>query len=241
LELGGSDPFIVMPSADLEQAASVATQARVQNNGQSCIAAKRFIVAEPIAERFQQIVVERFKALKVDDPMKEETDVGPLVNESGLAGIQQQVENLVAHGAKVLTGGKRLDRPGYYYEPTIISNVDPQAEAAKEEIFGPVALIFRARDVDAAIALANSTTFGLGAAVFTNDVGEQQKFVNDLEAGAVFVNGMVKSDPRLPFGGVKASGYGRELSMVGIHEFVNIKTVWIGPSKQAQPVRAPSE
>ncbi len=231
LELGGSDPFIIMPSADLKQAASVATQARVQNNGQSCIAAKRFIVAEEVADEFQWLLTERFKALKVGDPMEDDTDVGPLVNESGLKALDEQVHSLVASGGKVLTGGKRMQRVGNFYEPTIVAGVPPESPAAKEEIFGPVATLFRARDAQAAIAIANSTTFGLGSSVWTNDQAERERFIDELEAGSVFVNGMVKSDPRLPFGGVKASGYGRELSVAGIREFVNVKTVWIGPAK----------
>jgi succinate-semialdehyde dehydrogenase / glutarate-semialdehyde dehydrogenase len=231
LELGGSDPFIVMPSANLEKAVHTAVSARVQNNGQSCIAAKRFIAATPIADEFTRRFVDRFEALKVGDPMDESTDVGPLVSESSLRDLHDQVQRLVQAGGKILTGGKRLDRPGFYYAPTIIADVPPDAPVAKEELFGPVAVLFRARGTDDAIRLANSTTFGLGASVWTNDKIEQERFINGIEAGAVFVNGMVKSDPRLPFGGVKASGYGRELSAVGIREFVNIKSVWIGPAK----------
>lgn len=233
LELGGSDPFIVMPSADLEQAVTLATLARVQNNGQSCIAAKRFIVADQVADEFQRRLVERFKALRVGDPMSDTTDLGPLASESGLQGVDEQVRSLAAQGAKVLTGGSRLSMPGYYYAPTVIADVPPQAPTAKEELFGPVAMLFRVRNADEAIALANSTSFGLGASVWTNNAAEREKFINGIEAGAVFVNGMVKSDPRLPFGGVKASGYGRELGQQGIREFVNIKTVWIGPPKQS--------
>jgi succinate-semialdehyde dehydrogenase / glutarate-semialdehyde dehydrogenase len=233
LELGGSDPFIVMPSADLDQAVAVATQARVQNNGQSCIAAKRFIVAESIADEFQQKFVERFKALRVGDPMADDTDVGPLVNESGVREVERQVHALSDAGAKVLTGGKRADGRGFYYPPTIVADVPPQAAAAKEEVFGPVAMVFRVPNAAAAIALANATTFGLGASIWTNDSKERDEFIKEIEAGAVFVNGMVKSDPRLPFGGVKASGYGRELSEFGIREFVNVKTVWIGPPKSS--------
>ncbi len=229
LELGGSDPFIVMPSANLDRAVAVATQARVQNNGESCIAAKRFIVADAVADEFVRKFVERFEALRVGDPMAETTEVGPLVNESSVAEIDRQVQALVAAGAKVLVGGKRLQQPGYYYAPTIVADVPPQSAVAKEEIFGPVAMVFRVHDADEAIAIANGTAFGLGASVWTNDASERDWFIKRIEAGAVFVNGMVKSDPRLPFGGVKASGYGRELSEFGIREFVNVKTVWIGP------------
>ena len=231
LELGGSDPFIVMPSADVAQAAETAVTARVQNNGQSCIAAKRFITATPVADEFTRRLVERFKALKVGDPMDESTDVGPLVSESSLKELDDQVQRLVQAGGKILTGGKRLERQGYYYAPTVIVDVPVDAPIAKEELFGPVAVLFRARDADDAIRIANATTFGLGSSVWTNDAIEREKFINGIEAGAVFVNGMVKSDPRLPFGGVKASGYGRELSSFGIREFVNIKSVWIGPTK----------
>ncbi|MBV8340202.1 MAG: NAD-dependent succinate-semialdehyde dehydrogenase [Candidatus Eremiobacteraeota bacterium] len=231
LELGGSDPFIVMPSADLELAAQTATTARVQNNGQSCIAAKRFITAQSIADEFARRLVERFNALKVGDPMDETTDVGPLVNEASLNELESQVRRLVEAGGKILAGGKRLPSKGYYYAPTVISGVPVDAPIAKEELFGPVAVVFRATDTDDAIRIANATTFGLGSSVWTKDAAEREKFINGIEAGAVFVNGMVKSDPRLPFGGVKASGYGRELSAFGIREFVNVKSVWIGPAK----------
>jgi succinate-semialdehyde dehydrogenase/glutarate-semialdehyde dehydrogenase len=231
LELGGSDPFIVMPSADIALAVQTAVTARVQNNGQSCIAAKRFITALPIADEFARRMVERFEALKVGDPMDETTDVGPLVSESSLKELDGQVRRLVEAGGKVLTGGKRLDRKGYYYAPTVIAGVPADAPAAKEELFGPVAVLFRARDATDAIQIANATTFGLASSVWTNDAAERERFINGIEAGAVFVNGMVKSDPRLPFGGVKASGYGRELSTFGIREFVNVKSVWIGPAK----------
>ena len=231
LELGGSDPFIVMPSADVALAAQTATTARVQNNGQSCIAAKRFIIAQAIADDFARRMVERFEALKVGDPMDEATDVGPLVNEASLNELDSQVQRLVEAGGKVLTGGKRLPGRGFYYAPTVIAGVPIDAPVAKEELFGPVAVIFRANGVDDAIRIANSTTFGLGSSVWTQDAGERDRFINGIEAGAVFVNGMVKSDPRLPFGGVKASGYGRELSAFGIREFTNVKTIWVGPAR----------
>ncbi len=225
LELGGSDPFVVMPSADVTQAVQTAVTARVQNNGQSCIAAKRFITALPVADEFARRMVERFESLKVGDPMDDATDVGPLVNESAVKELDDQVHRLVEAGGMVLTGGKRLEGRGFYYAPTVIAGVPVDAPVAKEELFGPVAVLFRARDADDAMAIANATTFGLGSSVWTNDAAEREKFINGLEAGAVFVNGMVKSDPRLPFGGVKASGYGRELSAHGIREFVNIKSV----------------
>ncbi len=231
LELGGSDPFIVTAKADVAAAASTAVTARTINNGQSCIAAKRFILDQTIADRFERIMVEKFEALVVGDPMDERTDVGPLVNKESVDGLHDQVQRLVKAGGRVLTGGKPLDRKGCFYAPTVVTAVDPSWAAAKEEFFGPVALIFRVGSVADAIAVANSTTFGLGASAWTNDVGERDALIGGIEAGAVFVNGMVKSDPRLPFGGVKHSGYGRELGALGMREFMNAKTVWIGPSK----------
>jgi succinate-semialdehyde dehydrogenase / glutarate-semialdehyde dehydrogenase len=227
LELGGSDPFIVMPSCDLEETVRTAVQARTINNGQSCIAAKRFIVAEAIAEEFERRFVRGMEALQVGDPMDEKTQVGPLATEDILTGLDEQVRKSVAAGARVLTGGKRLDRPGNYYAPTVLTDIPPDSPAYREELFGPVALLFRVPDIDAAIRLANDTTFGLGSSAWTNDPAERARFIDELEAGLVFINAMVASDPRLPFGGVKHSGYGRELSVFGIREFVNIKTVWI--------------
>jgi succinate-semialdehyde dehydrogenase/glutarate-semialdehyde dehydrogenase len=227
LELGGSDPFIVMPSANLEEAVKTAVRARTINNGQSCIAAKRFIVAEAIAGEFERRFVEGMAALRVGDPLEETTDVGPLATPDVLAGLDEQVRRTVAAGARVLTGGKRLERPGYYYEPTVLTDIPVGSPAYREELFGPVALLFRVRDLDEAIQLANDTTFGLGAAAWTGSAAERERFIDELEAGLVFINGMVASDPRLPFGGVKESGYGRELGVHGIREFVNIKTVWI--------------
>jgi succinate-semialdehyde dehydrogenase / glutarate-semialdehyde dehydrogenase len=227
LELGGSDPFVVMPSADLEAAVRTAVKARTINNGQSCIAAKRFIVAESIAEEFERKYVAGFKALKVGDPMDAATDIGPLANENQVLTIAEQVERSIAAGAKLLTGGKRLDKPGYWYEPTVLTNVTPESPAYYDEVFGPVAILFRARTVDDAIRLANDSPFGLGASAWTNDPAERKRFVEEIEAGMVFINAMVASDPRVPFGGVKQSGYGRELSRHGVHEFVNAKTVWV--------------
>jgi len=227
LELGGSDPFVVMASADLDAAVRTAVKARTINNGQSCIAAKRFIVAESIAEEFERKYVAGFKALKVGDPMDAATDIGPLANENQVVTIAQQVERSIAAGARLLTGGKRLDRPGCWYEPTVLTNVTPESPAYYDEVFGPVAILFRARTVDDAIRLANDSPFGLGASAWTNDPAEQKRFVEEIEAGMVFINTMVASDPRVPFGGVKQSGYGRELSRHGIHEFVNAKTVWV--------------
>ncbi len=227
LELGGSDPFIVLASADLAAAVSVAVTARLQNNGQSCIAAKRFIVVESVAEEFSQRLVSQYEALKVGDPMLETTDIGPLATPTILAELAEQVRKSVAMGAKVLIGGKPLDIPGNFYLPTILSDIPQGSPAQKEEFFGPVALLFRVQDLDAAISLANDSPFGLGASAWTNDAQERDRLINEIEAGAVFINGMVKSDPRLPFGGIKRSGYGRELGIQGIQEFVNVKTVWI--------------
>jgi succinate-semialdehyde dehydrogenase / glutarate-semialdehyde dehydrogenase len=227
LELGGSDPFVVMPSADLDAAVQTAITARTINNGQSCIAAKRFIVAEPIAGDFERRFVRGMEALRVGDPLEVTTDVGPLATEAILAGLDEQVQKTIAAGARALTGGRRLDRPGYYYAPTVLTDIPEDSPAHREELFGPVAVLFRARDVDAAIRQANDTIFGLGASAWTNDPSERARFIDELESGMVFINGMVASDPRLPFGGVKQSGYGRELSVFGIREFVNIKSVWI--------------
>jgi len=216
-----------MHSAELAEAVTTAVKARTINNGQSCIAAKRFIVDARIYDEFESRFVEEMKALRVGDPLKESTDIGPLATEQILKDVDQQVKTSVAAGALVLTGGKRLDRPGNFYEPTVLVNIPADSPASCEEIFGPVAVLFRVRNIDEAIKLANSTTFGLGAAAWTNEESEQERFTDELEAGCVFINGMVASDPRLPFGGIKNSGYGRELSDFGIREFVNIKTVWI--------------
>jgi len=231
LELGGSDPFIVMPSANLKEAVTTAVKARTINNGQSCIAAKRFIVASEVYDEFERGFVDQMKALIVGDPFEEKTDIGPLATPQIVKDLDEQVQKAVASGARVLTGGKRLDRSGNFYEPTVLVDVDPATEVSCEEIFGPVAMLFRVKNIDEAIRLANATPFGLGSAAWTNDAKEQQQFIDELQAGSVFINGMVASDPRLPFGGVKHSGYGRELAEFGIREFVNIKTVWIGESK----------
>lgn len=228
LELGGSDPFIVMPSADLELAVSTAVQSRMLNNGQSCIAAKRFIVADSIGDRFQEQLLEKFQALTIGDPRHQETDIGPLATASIRSELDQQVQRAVQEGAKILTGGQPItDRPGNYYPPTILTDIALDSVTAQSEFFGPVALLFRVQDLDEAIAVANHIPFGLGASAWTTDVQESQRLVREIEAGGVFINGMVKSDPRLPFGGIKRSGYGRELSSQGIHEFVNVKTVWV--------------
>src|SRR3984893_9510750 len=227
LELGGSDPFIVMPTANLETAVSTAVKARIFNNGQSCIAAKRFIVAEPIADEFERRFVSKMEALKVGDPFEESTELGPLSTADGVADLVRDVQKTVDAGGRVLTGGKPLDRPGNFYAPTVLTDIPKDSPAYKEELFGPVASVFRARDVDDAIRIANDSRFGLGSSAWTNDRKERERFIPDLEAGMVFINRMVASDPRVPFGGVKWSGHGRELSEHGIREFTNIKTVWI--------------
>ena len=227
LELGGSDPFIVMPSANLDTAVETAVQARVQNNGQSCIAAKRFIVAEPIANEFERKFVARMESLNVGDPFEEKTELGPLATPDGVKDLDADVQKTVKAGAKVLTGGHPLKQPGNFYAPTVLANVPKGSPAYGEELFGPVASIFRVKDVDDAIRLANDVRFGLGSSVWTNDEKEQERFINGLDAGMVFINKMVASDPRIPFGGVKQSGHGRELGVHGIREFVNAKTVWI--------------
>jgi succinate-semialdehyde dehydrogenase / glutarate-semialdehyde dehydrogenase len=227
LELGGSDPFIVMPSANLNEAIGTAIKARIINNGQSCIAAKRFIIAQEMADEFEHRFVEGMEMLKVGDPMDETTDIGPLATIDILDGLNEQVRRTVAAGARLLTGGKRLERPGNYYAPTVLTDIPKTSPAYHEELFGPVASLFRVKSLDEAIHLANDTTFGLASSVWTNNKQEQDRLIDEIEAGLVFINGMVASDPRLPFGGVKRSGYGRELSAHGIREFVNIKTVWI--------------
>jgi succinate-semialdehyde dehydrogenase/glutarate-semialdehyde dehydrogenase len=227
LELGGSDPFIVFPSGNWDEAAETAAFSRTLNNGQSCIAAKRFIVHETIAPQFLEKLRIQFASLKVGDPMDAETDIGPLATEAVFNTIAQQVDQAVGLGAKVLIGGQKLEGPGYFYPPTILTNLPADAPLMKEEFFGPVALVFTVPEIESAIALANNTPFGLGSSVWTTDPEEQTQFIRDIEAGAVFINGLVKSDPRLPFGGIKRSGYGRELALPGIRAFVNAKTVWI--------------
>jgi succinate-semialdehyde dehydrogenase/glutarate-semialdehyde dehydrogenase len=227
LELGGSDPFIVMKSANLEQAVTVGVKARVLNNGQSCIAAKRFIVEESIADEFERLFVKKMEELKVGDPFDEHTDVGPLATADGLEDLDADVQKTIQAGARLLTGGKRLNQPGNYYLPTVLTNIPEGSPAACGELFGPVASLFRAKNAEDAIRIANTSPFGLGASAWTNDSAEREKFINGLESGMVFINRMVASDPRLPFGGVKRSGHGRELAIFGIREFMNIKTVSI--------------
>jgi succinate-semialdehyde dehydrogenase / glutarate-semialdehyde dehydrogenase len=227
LELGGSDPFIVMSSADFEAAVRTAVRARTINNGQSCIAAKRFIVSESIADKFEERLVAGMRDLVVGDPMDPKTDVGPLANEAQVKTLTEQMDRSIRAGARLLTGGRPLKGPGYYFAPGVLTGITEESPAYRDEVFGPVALLFRARDIDHAIHIANDSPFGLGASAWTRDPEEQNRFIAELEAGMVFINGMVASDPRLPFGGVKHSGYGRELGIYGLREFVNIKTVWI--------------
>ena len=227
LELGGSDPFIVMPSANLDAAVKTGIKARIVNNGQSCIAAKRFIVHDAVADEFQQRFVEAMEALRVGDPLEETTDVGPLAMPQIVEDLEKQVSSSVSAGARLLTGGKRLRDRGNFYAPTILADIPHDAPAYAEETFGPVASLFRVRDAEEAVRLANATPFGLGASVWTQDRDEAERFIAGVESGQVFVNAMVASDPRLPFGGVKHSGFGRELGVYGIREFVNIKTVWV--------------
>lgn len=226
LELGGSDPFIVMPSADIEAAAATAVKARVSNNGQSCIAGKRFIVHTDVYDQFVDAFVAKMNALTVGDPMDESTDVGPLATESGRTDVAELVDDAVAKGAEVLAGGGAPDRPGWYYNPTVLAGLTDDMRIVMEETFGPVASVYRVADRDEAVRVANQTTFGLSSAVWSNDADEQDWFVGALDAGAVFLNGMTVSYPELPFGGIKDSGYGRELAAAGIREFCNLKTVW---------------
>ncbi|NEA85105.1 NADP-dependent succinic semialdehyde dehydrogenase [Streptomyces sp. SID7958] len=228
LELGGSDPFVVMPSADVERAAQVAVTARVQNNGQSCIAAKRFIVHTDVYDAFAERFAAGMKALTVGDPMEDGTDVGPLASEQGRADLEELVDDAVRSGATVLCGGERPDGPGWFYPPTVLADITREMRIHREEAFGPVATLYRAADLDEAVLIANDSPFGLSSNVWTRDEDEVDRFVRDLEAGGVFVNGMTASHPALPFGGVKRSGYGRELSGHGIREFCNITTVWHG-------------
>ncbi len=228
LELGGSDPFIVMPTADLGAAAPVAAYARCLNNGQSCIAAKRFIVHDSVYSEFEQLFVKEMSGKIVGDPMHDDTELGPLATEEQRDYVEELVADAAANGARVLCGGAAPDRPGFYYQPTVLSEITPEMRVFGEEVFGPVATLFRVGDIDEAINLANATEFGLGANAWTNDEAERSLFIRDLAAGLVFINGNVTSYPQLPFGGVKNSGHGRELASHGIREFCNIKTVWIG-------------
>jgi len=241
VELGGSDPFVVMPSADLDAAVSTAVTARMINNGQSCIAAKRFIVHGDIYDAFVRQFVAKVSSIRVGDPMDETTQLGPLATSRIRDELDTQVRESVSAGAKILTGGKRLTGEGYFYAPTVLVDLSPESPAAREELFGPVASVFRANNLDEAIALANGTRFGLGASAWTRDKSEEARFVEEIESGLLFINGMVASDPRLPFGGVKSSGFGRELGEFGIREFVNIKTVKSVRSEKSHDGKAATE
>jgi succinate-semialdehyde dehydrogenase / glutarate-semialdehyde dehydrogenase len=234
LELGGSDPFIVMPSANLEKAAEIGVTARNQNNGQSCIAAKRFFVHRDVAEEFTRLFAEKIAALTVGDPMDPDTKVGPLATESGRDDVENYVKDAVEKGATVLVGGKRVDGPGWFYEPTLLTGITPEMDLYFEEVFGPVAALFTVDSLGEAIEIANSHPYGLGSNLWSEDQGERAEFIRDIAAGMAFVNGMVTSYPELPFGGVKQSGYGRELTELGMREFMNAKTVWIGPPSSEQ-------
>ena len=227
LELGGSDPFIVMPSADFGLAVSTAVKARTVNTGQSCIAAKRFFIADKIYGDFLDKFVEQMRSLKLGDPMDEATEIGPLANEQILKGVHEQVQKTISMGAKCLTGGNRIAGSGFFYEPTVLVDVPKDSPAFREEVFGPVAAVLRVKDAEEAIDLANDSRYGLSASAWTNDQIEQELFASSLESGMVFINAMSASDPRLPFGGVKRSGFGRELGAAGIREFMNAKTIWI--------------
>ncbi len=235
LELGGSDPFVVMPTADIEDAVNIAVKARIVNNGQSCIAAKRFIVHQSIFSDFERRFVAAMERLKIGDPLDESVDIGPLAMPQIVNDLEKQVSESVEAGAKLLTGGRRIGNRGNFYAPTALSDIPTDAPAFGQETFGPVASLFRAKDADDAIRLANSTTFGLGASAWTRDRKEAERFIDGIESGQVFVNAMVASDPRVPFGGVKHSGFGRELGVFGIREFVNVKTVWIEKMGEATP------
>ena len=228
LELGGSDPYVVMPSADLERAATTAARARCQNNGQSCIAAKRFIVHVDVAQRFEQLFADALRALVVGDPTADGTDVGPLATEQGRLDVEELVEDAVDKGARVVVGGTRPDGPGWYFPPTLLAGITKDMRMYYEEVFGPVAQLHVVADLDAALELANDTKFGLGSNAWTTDPAEQARFASDLHAGMVFINGMTASYPELPFGGIGTSGYGRELAELGIREFCSAKTVWVG-------------
>jgi acyl-CoA reductase-like NAD-dependent aldehyde dehydrogenase len=231
LELGGSDPFIVLEDADLDAAVRTGLRARFQNTGQSCIAAKRFIVVGSLFQKYQDAFVEAARSLKMGDPMDRSTQIGPLARGEFIEDLERQIEESVRRGARILMGGHRVAGKGYFFEPTVLTDVRPDMPAGSEELFGPVAAMMCARDAEDAVRLANSTPYGLGSALWTTDIKKAKHLARRIEAGQVFINGMVASDPRLPFGGIKQSGYGRELSELGMREFVNIQTVWIGPSR----------
>jgi succinate-semialdehyde dehydrogenase / glutarate-semialdehyde dehydrogenase len=240
LELGGSDPYIVLADADIEAAAATGVRARNQNNGQSCIAAKRFIVVESIASDFERRFATGVEALVVGDPMDPKTQIGPLARRDLLDTLERQVDVSAGAGARVLTGGERLSGKGYFFRPTVLAQVTPDMPAFREETFGPAAAVVRVRDADEAVRVANDSAYGLGASIWTRDTASGERLARRIESGSVFVNGMVASDPRLPFGGIKRSGYGRELSAFGAREFTNTQTIWIGPA-QAQARSQPAE
>src|SRR6184192_3871012 len=240
-ELAGSDPFIVLGDADLQLAATTAVRARNQNNGQSCIAAKRFIVVDSVAEEFERRFAKGVEDLVVGDPMDAKTQVGPLARRDLLDTLERQVDESVRAGARVLTGGERLTGKGYFFRPTVLANVTRDMAAFREETFGPAAAVIRVRDADEAVRVANDSAYGLGASIWTGDTALGERLARRIESGSVFVNGMVASDPRLPFGGIKRSGYGRELSAFGAREFTNIQTIWIGPAEGQQPTSQPAE
>jgi succinate-semialdehyde dehydrogenase/glutarate-semialdehyde dehydrogenase len=241
LELGGSDYFIVLADADLEQAAEVGVKSRFQNTGQSCIAAKRFIIEDAVYDRYVELFVQKTRALKIGDPMERDTKIGPMARTDLRDELAKQVRDTVAAGAKLLLGGEPLDGPGAYFTPTVVGDVEPGMRMAEEETFGPAAALMRARDADHAVALANESRYGLGGNLWTRDIARAETLAAELQSGNCFINGMTASDPRLPFGGVKKSGIGRELSEFGIREFVNVQTVWIGPDTGAGPQAQPAE
>jgi len=241
LELGGSDPFIVLADADIAAAAATAVRARNQNNGQSCIAAKRFIVVDSIAADFERRFAKGVEDLVVGDPIEPKTQIGPLARRDLLDTLERQVDASVRGGARVLTGGERVSGKGYFFRPTVLANVTADMPAFREETFGPVAAVVRVRDADEAVRVANDSAYGLGASIWTRDASVGERLARRIESGSVFVNGMVASDPRLPFGGIKRSGYGRELSAYGAREFTNVQTIWIGPAEALQPTSQPSE
>jgi succinate-semialdehyde dehydrogenase/glutarate-semialdehyde dehydrogenase len=234
LELGGSDPFVVLPSADLDAAVNVGVAARCQNNGQSCIAAKRFLLHEDIADEYQRRFIEKMSSLKVGDPVDPSTDIGPLATQQGRNLVQEQVGDAISKGAALHCGGRPLDGPGWFYPPTVLSGITPQMRMFREEVFGPVAQLYRVGSIEEALELANITDYGLGSNVWTTDPNEQHQFIEGFEAGMVFVNGATTSYPELPFGGIKLAGYGRELGSHGIKEFCNAKTVWVGPRQEGE-------
>jgi succinate-semialdehyde dehydrogenase/glutarate-semialdehyde dehydrogenase len=241
LELGGSDPFIVLADADLDAAAKIGARARNQNAGQSCIAAKRFIAERPVADEFERTFAKAVEDLVVGDPLDPKTQVGPLARRDLLEALERQVDASVRMGARILTGGERLSGKGFFYRPTVLADVTPNMPVFKEETFGPVAAVLRVRDADEAVRAANDSAYGLGASLWTRDAARGDRLARRIESGSVFINGMVASDPRLPFGGIKRSGYGRELSAFGIREFTNVQTIWIGPAEAQQPASQPAE